>query len=178
MTTGPKQSSQPVSHIPHMPWHSMISTFTAFWMLYTFFWVIPRHLNFICQRFGTLCLFHLHRQVGVCRMNSFTHPTMASMWVVTLHSLFLYSDLPPLPCPPPSWWLRPFRVKPFPAQYPKHVPSLVHSTHTYLPMKMEQTECSEMLAYKIQTPGNYPEESIQHDTASSIFTVILPFNTI
>jgi len=29
-------------------------------------------------------------------------------------------------------------------------------------MKMEQTECSEMLAYKIQTPGNYPEESIQH----------------
>jgi hypothetical protein len=27
---------------------------------------------------------------------------------------------------------------------------------------MEQTECSEMLAYKIQTPGNYPEENIQH----------------
>jgi len=34
--------------------------------------------------------------------------------------------------------------------------------HTYLPRKIEQTECSEMLAYKIQTPGNYPEESIQH----------------
>jgi len=33
--------------------------------------------------------------------------------------------------------------------------------HTYLPTKMEQTECSEMLAYKIQMPGNYPEESIQ-----------------
>jgi hypothetical protein len=30
------------------------------------------------------------------------------------------------------------------------------------PMKMEQTECSETLAYKIQMPGNYPEESIQH----------------
>jgi len=28
-------------------------------------------------------------------------------------------------------------------------------------MKMEQTECSETLAYKIQTPGNYPEESMQ-----------------
>jgi hypothetical protein len=28
-------------------------------------------------------------------------------------------------------------------------------------MKMEQTECSETSAYKIQTPGNYPEESIQ-----------------
>jgi hypothetical protein len=30
-------------------------------------------------------------------------------------------------------------------------------------MKMEQTECSEMLAYKIQTLGNYPEESIQNE---------------
>jgi len=33
--------------------------------------------------------------------------------------------------------------------------------HTYPPMKMEQTECSEISAYKIETPGNYPEESIQ-----------------
>ena len=39
---------------------------------------------------------------------------------------------------------------------------LVHSTHIYLPMKMEQTECSETSAYKLQTPGNYPKESIQH----------------
>ena len=29
-------------------------------------------------------------------------------------------------------------------------------------MKMEQTECSETSAYKIQTPGNYPEENIQN----------------
>jgi hypothetical protein len=29
-------------------------------------------------------------------------------------------------------------------------------------MKMEHTECTEMLAYKIHTLGNYPEESIQH----------------
>ena len=32
-------------------------------MMYAFFWVIPRHLNFICRRFGTLCLSHLHRRV-------------------------------------------------------------------------------------------------------------------
>jgi len=32
-------------------------------MLFSFLWVIPRRLNFICRRFGTL--FHLHRQVGV-----------------------------------------------------------------------------------------------------------------
>jgi hypothetical protein len=30
-----------------------------------------------------------------------------------------------------------------------------------LPMKMEQIECSETSAYKIQTPGNHPEENIQ-----------------
>jgi len=29
-------------------------------------------------------------------------------------------------------------------------------------MKMEQTECSETSAYKIQRVGNYPEESTQH----------------
>jgi len=34
--------------------------------------------------------------------------------------------------------------------------------HTYLPMIMEQTECSETSAYKIRTTENYPEESIQH----------------
>jgi hypothetical protein len=29
-------------------------------------------------------------------------------------------------------------------------------------MKMEQTECSETSAYKIQKQGSYPEENIQH----------------
>jgi len=38
----------------------------------------------------------------------------------------------------------------------------------YPPMKMEQTECSETLAYKIQTPGNCPEESIQHSEHDEI----------
>jgi hypothetical protein len=32
---------------------------------YAFFWVIPRRLNFICRRFGTLCLFHLYRRIGM-----------------------------------------------------------------------------------------------------------------
>jgi hypothetical protein len=34
-------------------------------MLYAFFWVISRRLNFICRRFGTLYLFRLYRQVGM-----------------------------------------------------------------------------------------------------------------
>ena len=38
--------------------------------------------------------------------------------------------------------------------------------YNYLPMKIEQVECSETSAYKIQTPGNYPEEKYNiHNTA-------------
>jgi len=74
-------------------------------MLYAFFWVIPRRLNFICRRFGTLCLFHLHRRIGMKDINT---PTFSNLVIL----------------------------------------------YTYPPMKMEETECSEKSAYKIQTPGN------------------------
>ena len=40
-------------------------------ILYAFFWVITRRLDFICRRFGTLCLFHLHRQVDVSRIDRY-----------------------------------------------------------------------------------------------------------
>jgi len=46
-----------------------------------------------------------------------------------------------------------------PAEFILHAP-------TYLPMKMEQTECSETSAYKIQTPGNHPKVAYNiQDTA-------------
>jgi uncharacterized protein YxjI len=38
-------------------------------------------------------------------------------------------------------------------------------------MKMEQTERSETLAYKIQTPGNCPEESMQHSEQGESFEI-------
>jgi len=41
--------------------YSWFQTFAVFWMLYSFFW----RPNFTCQRFRTLCLFHLHRWGGV-----------------------------------------------------------------------------------------------------------------
>ena len=78
-------------------------------MLYAFFWVIVRRMNFICRYFGIHCLFHLH---------------------------------------------------------------------TYPPTKMEQTVCSEMLAYKIQTPENYPEESIQQNAFTILNTFICDKNQI
>jgi hypothetical protein len=33
---------------------------------------------------------------------------------------------------------------------------------------MERTECSETSAYKIKTPGNYQEESVQHSEEEEI----------
>jgi len=39
---------------------------------------------------------------------------------------------------------------------------LVNSTRIYLPMKREQTECSETSEYKLQMQWYYPKESIQH----------------
>jgi len=51
----------------------------------------------------------------------------------------------------------------FPYKYPNILkPS--HSSH--LPACEDGTECSETSAYKIQTPGNYQEERIQHSKHS------------
>jgi hypothetical protein len=36
---------------------------------------------------------------------------------------------------------------------------------TYSPMKMEQTQCFETSAFKLQTAGNNPEKSIQHSSS-------------
>ena len=56
-------------------------------MFYVFFWVIPLRLNFICRRFGTLCLFHLHRQVGEFYVPTFRNAlsvpsSQASRWII------------------------------------------------------------------------------------------------
>ena len=83
-----------------------MGTHKYIFFLYAFFWVITRRLDFICRRFGTLCLFHLHRQVDVSRMK-------------------------------------------------------LVSFSSHLPAYEDGTECSETSAYKIQTPGNYPKESIK-----------------
>jgi hypothetical protein len=51
-------------------------------------------------------------------------------------------------------------AKPVHVQYPTF--STAVKLHANSPMKMEQTECSETLAFKLQTSGNNPEESIRH----------------
>jgi hypothetical protein len=50
-----------------------------------------------------------------------------------------------------------------PNLFPYKNPSVVNPNHpSYLPAYENGTEYSETSAYKIQTPGNYPEESRQH----------------
>jgi hypothetical protein len=44
-----------------MKYYSWFQTFAVLWMLYSFFWVIPRRLNFMCRRFGTLCSIFIGR---------------------------------------------------------------------------------------------------------------------
>jgi len=108
-------------------------------MLYACFWVI------------------VWPQPHTCPI-SFTYLPVASTWVVTLLSLFLYSE-PPLPCHPPSYRLRLFSSQTF-----SHIntPTFLQSSHTsYRPAYEDGTECSETSAYKIQMPRNYPEETIQ-----------------
>jgi len=102
-------------------------------------------------------LFHLHRQVGV-RMTRFETQGRS------LH----VSRYPPQPVPvlgiaptlSPSFLMAQAILSQTFSRM--NIPTyLKHShSHTYLPMKMEQ--CSETSAHKIQTPGNCPEEIIQH----------------
>jgi len=50
-----------------------------------------------------------------------------------------------------------------PNLFPYKYPTILKFSHSsYLPAYNNGTECSETLAYKIQMPGNYPEENIQH----------------
>jgi hypothetical protein len=68
---------------------------------------------------------------------SFTYTPVASMWVVTLHNLFLHS-IPPLSCHPPSCWFRLFLSQTFSCINTPTFSNLV-ILHTDLPMKMEQS---------------------------------------
>jgi hypothetical protein len=117
--------------------YSWFQTFAVFWMFCAFFWVILRCLNFICRRFGTLCLFNLHRQVGVEWLG------WRNIGVIIREKI----------------GLKIARAKYFPVWMPQHFSNIVI---LHPPAYKDGTECSETSAYKIQPPENYPEESIKH----------------
>jgi hypothetical protein len=65
----------------------------------------------------------------------------------------------PLPRHPPSNRLRLFSSQPSPVWIPQLFSNLVI---LHLFAYEDRTECSETSTYKIQTPGNCPEENIKH----------------
>ena len=70
----------------------------------------------------------------------------------------LYSD-PPVPSHSPSPHTTSSQTSSRTISYPS-------SFYLHLPAYEDGTECSETSAYKLQTPGNYPKESIQNSTDS------------
>jgi hypothetical protein len=57
-------------------------------------------------------------------------------------------------------WLRLFSSQTF---SPINTPTFLKPNHSSrLPAYEDRTECSETSVYKLQTSGNYPEESMQH----------------
>ena len=102
-------------------------------------------IYFIYIFFRTICLFHLCRQVHM--KYGWIREKLEYLYGKRFGSKIAWANR--------SGY---FRAKPFPVWILFSNPAILH---TYLPMKMEQTECSETSAYKIQTAGNYPEERIQ-----------------
>jgi hypothetical protein len=95
--------------------------------------------------------------------------TLAStLGVLAPHTLFLYSNPPP---PPNSDWPRLFSSQNFSCVNIPTISSQLFFLLTPL-TKMEQTQCSETSAYKIQTPGNYPRERIQQSTFTLVKRVL------
>jgi len=131
-------------------------------MLCAFFWVITQCLNFICRRLTSTIPW-----LTPTHALSPSHTRLWSLWVVTFHSLFLYPD-PPLLCHPPSSWLRLFFSQTFSCV---NTPTFLKPSHSsYLPTYEDGTD-RVLRTHKIQTPGNYPEESVQH--RSSLFGHLL-----
>jgi hypothetical protein len=61
-----------------------------------------------------------------------------------------------------------FRAKAFHVQYPTF--STAVTFHTYSSVMMEQTEGSEILAFKLQAPGNNPEEIVRQNKSMLFLT--------
>jgi hypothetical protein len=56
-----------------------------------------------------------------------------------------------------------------------HILNLV-TLHTYPPVKMEKTECSETLSFKLRTPGNNPKENLRLSKHSEILKSRMPLS--
>ena len=132
-----------------------------YYYYYYYYYCYYVFLSFkFCTAFACKVELHLSGLTGTA-----THPDMQKIRIIRF---FLISNFRRvlkivcfLPCNPPAseFYMPTFRN----ALSRLHRRVSIKILHIYPPMKMEETECSETLANKIQTPGNYPEESIQLD---------------
>jgi len=137
-------------------------------MLYAFFGVIPQHVNFICQCFWKETATWNMIDWSLPPHDSLSSPQHVPYLLRTcIHGLHVgccppqpVSVLGIAPTLSPYFWLAQAILEPnlFPYKYP----NIVNPSHSsYLPAYEDGTECSKTLVYKIQTPGSYPEETIQ-----------------
>jgi hypothetical protein len=95
-----------------------------------------------------------------------SHICITGLNLGSLPSTLLYSDTPP-PLHPPSEWLRLFSSQNFSRKNTPTISTWLSFLLT-LPMKMEQTECSKILAYKVQRLGNHPKKITQQSEHGQI----------
>jgi hypothetical protein len=122
--------------------------FAVFCVSCVIFWVVLRRMVFNSRRFGTLCLFHLHR-----RVDATIHLTLTTMIAINPH--YLLQQTQPL---------NPSLPKGLRQYVPVcHITKFYHhSFRIHAPMKMEQVQCSETSAIKHHTSENNPKGYTRH----------------
>jgi hypothetical protein len=109
-------------------------------------------LFYICLKKGDS---HL---ISLVLISPNTPPPVASTRAVYLHSPRALPLLPPCP----YFLFAQTTFQPDPSLYKYRLNSSQVIIHTYPPVKLEPTECSETSAFNIQMPRKYPEENIPH----------------
>ena len=137
--------------------YSWFEIFALHWMLYSFFWVIPRLLIFICRRFGTTCLFLVPTQHSF----SPTYVLLVSTWGSLPHTACFTTQTRALPVATPYNWPRKFSSQNFPLWIPQKSRHGYSSCSHHLWRRNSVFRKSE---YEIRTPGNYPQGRIQRDS--------------
>jgi len=134
-------------------------------------------MNFVCLRFGTPCLFRLHRTMKL-EQTECSETSEYKFWTL--------GNYPEESVQQKTPFILDFKLSPSSVRcilslgcFPQLMnfvclrfgtPCLFRLHNT---MKLEQTECSETSEYKFWTLGNYPEESVQQKTPFHISSSVL-----
>jgi hypothetical protein len=118
------------------------------------YWADDSHLIYNSLTSAIPCLIHNSLTFAILRLTPTSHTTPRPL-CGSLHSTTCSCTWPSPTLSPTTLMAGLFSSQtPSPVLH-QHFSNLVHSTHTYMPMKLEQ--CSETSAYNLQTLGNYPK---------------------